>query len=73
MNLESQKGKSFFGVAMALILSGAVIFAIGVVAWIANCYLKTTVISIPSVKIIGGLVIMGLGYILLVLEAIRNK
>jgi len=73
MNLENQKGKSFFGVAMALILCGAFIFSVGIVAWIINYYLKTTVITTPSIKIMGGLLILALGYIIFILEAIRRK
>lgn len=73
MNLESRKSTTFFGVAIIMILIGAALFSIGAVSWFVNCYLETTVISIPSLKIMGGLVIMALGYIILELELIRKK
>jgi len=73
MDLEARKSKTFFGVAIIMILIGAALFAIGVVAWIANNYTNSTIISIPSLKVMGGLVTMALGYIILELELIRKK
>ena len=73
MDLESRKSKSIFGVAMAFILLGAILFTVGIVAWIVNCYAQNAVISSPSIKGMGGLVILALGYILLELEMIRRK
>lgn len=73
MDFEKQKGRSFFGVSMFIILAGVTIFTIGVVAWILNCNYNATVVTVPSIKVIGGLMVMSLGYILMVLEAIRKK
>lgn len=73
MDLEKRRNKSFFGVAMAMILAGAILFSVGVVAWIINYYSNSTVVSAPSLKAMGGLVIIGLGYIILILEEIRRK
>lgn len=73
MDLEARKKATFFGVALIMILVGAALFAIGGVAWIMNVCTESTVISIPSIKIIGGLIVMALGYIILELELIRKK
>lgn len=73
MDLESKKKATFYGVALLLILIGAGLFAVGGVSWLVNVYTNTTVISIPSIKIMGGLILMALGYIVLELELIRKK
>jgi len=73
MNLEARKNATFFGVAIIMILIGAALFAVGAVSWFVNCYTDTTVVSIPSLKIMGGLITMALGYIILELELIRKK
>lgn len=73
MGLEARKNATFYGVAIILILIGAALLAIGCASWVLNCYLNTTIVSIPSLKIIGGLVILSLGYIILELELIRKK
>lgn len=73
MDLETKKRATFYGVALLMIIIGAALFAVGAVAWALNCYLNTTVISIPSLKLMGGLVVMALGYIILELELIRKK
>ncbi len=62
----------FAGVALALIIVGAGIFAFGCVQWLYNT-LSGFDFAMPSVKIIGGLVILALGYIHLELELIRTK
>ena len=73
MGFEAKKNATFYGVAIIMILIGAALFSIGAVSWLVNCYTDTTVISIPSLKIMGGLVVMALGYIILELELIRKK
>lgn len=73
MDLEKSKRRSFFGVAMAIILAGAILFSIGLVAWILNCYSNSLIITNPSIKAMGGLMIIGIGYIILILELIRKK
>ena len=63
---------SFRGVALLLILAGATIFAMGIVMWLFN-YFGDTIFSFPSTKVIGGLIVLALGYIALELEFIRKK
>ena len=63
---------TFWGVAMAIILTGIFVFAYGGATWIGNYYYQTNY-ALPSLKIIGGLVIMALGYIILELEILRRK
>jgi hypothetical protein len=65
--------KSFIGVAIAFIIVGAAIFAFGSVAWLVNAIGESVVIAIPSIKIMGGILIMLLGYIMLELELMRKK
>lgn len=62
----------FQGVAIALILAGASIFAIGSLQWLLNFFADYGFAS-PSFKIIGGLVVTALGYIHLELELQRIK
>jgi len=69
---KNRKNVSFFGVGIALILSGAFILSIGSVMWLFNVY-GNSGFAMPSAKVIGGLVIMALGYIQLELEWIRTK
>lgn len=65
--------KTFVGVAISFILVGAAIFAFGLVGWLVNSMLDQTVNALPSMKIIGGLVVMALGYIQLELGLLRSK
>ncbi len=66
--------KSFYSVAMALIITGIIILGLGLAGWVMNyfsfdfCYL-----TIPSLKVMGGLVILSLGYIILELDLLRQK
>jgi hypothetical protein len=62
----------FYGVAILFILAGAVIFTSGSVMWMFN-YFGNSSFSVPSTKIIGGLVILALGYIVLELELLRHN
>ncbi len=64
---------SFYGVALGLIVVGAAIFALGLVGWLCNYYTGITLLSIPSIKVIGGAVVIALGYIVLELELLRKK
>lgn len=65
--------RSYLAVAGAIILAGAAIFAFGVVAWLVNTAQGATSIAFPSMKVIGGLVIMSLGYIQMELGLLREK
>lgn len=62
----------FYGVAMLLIVAGVIAFCLGAVMWCFN-YFGDTTFSVPSSKIMGGLIILALGYIVLELELIRKK
>lgn len=69
---KNPKEISFFGVAILVLLSGAAIFAYGAVAWLFNVY-QDTGFAMPSLKIIGGLVVMSLSYIQIELELMRRS
>lgn len=73
MRFYEDPKRSFANVAMAFILVGAAILSYGMVAWIYNVVLQANLIAFPSVKIIGGLAIMALGYIQLEIELLRKK
>ena len=68
------KEKLFTGVALMFIILGAIIFTVGLVAWFYNMSIGyNSVITFPSFKSIGGLLVMGIGYLILELELIRMK
>lgn len=67
------KHKAYFlGVAMAVIIAGAAILALGLVELGLNLWDSSNYYS-PLSKVIGGLVVLALGYIHLELEEIRVK
>lgn len=71
---ENDPSKSSFnGVALSIIIVGAAIFALGLAGWLCNYYTDNTLLSIPSLKVMGGAVIVALGYIVLELELLRKK
>ena len=70
---DRNKEKSFLPVAMAFILVGAIIFTFGIIAWLFNLTLGFNQIATPSGKIIGGLIVMALGYIQLELGLTRGR
>ena len=72
MNFKIKTDITFMGVAMALIIAGAALFAIGLVCWILSACGSFTS-SWPGAKIIGGMIVIALGYILLELEIMRRK
>ena len=72
MNYKLKHDITFAGVAMGLIIFGATIFAIGLACWVISCT-SGEAFSWPGAKIMGGTVIMALGYIVLQLELIRRK
>ena len=63
---------NFKAIAMAIISAGAFVFAFGIVGWLFNIFTDYSFV-LPSSKIIGGLIVMPLGYIILQLELIRKK
>ena len=70
LNKESHKGKTFFGVAMAIILFGTFVFALGVVEWLFTVC-KIFSFIYPAAKVFAGVVMLALGYIVLELELTR--
>ncbi len=73
MFFEKRKEKSFVSVAMTFILIGAAMFAYGLVAWLINVINQNVCFVFPAIKVIGGLIIMALGYIQLEIELFRQK
>lgn len=73
MLFGKRKDKSFMAVAIMMILAGVVIFVFGVLGWWVNVAAEETLIAFPSLKVMGGLVIMALGYIQLELGLLRDK
>jgi hypothetical protein len=55
-----------------LIVLGAGVFAYGIVTWLFN-YIAGTAFNVPSEKFMGGLIILGIGYIILEIELLRKK
>jgi hypothetical protein len=64
---------SFYSIGLTLILIGAAIVAFGGTGWLWNYFGGYNAVAFPSVKIIGGIVIIALGYIQLELDVIRRK
>lgn len=71
----AKKGQehSFYGVAILLIVLGVVVFTYGAAAWLFNIFSVDAGFYFPSFKVIGGAIIMALGYIQLELEMLRRK
>ncbi len=68
------KKMPFAGVAIALILFGAAVFAIAIVSWKLSFFFNiASFINCPFEKVIGGALILAMGYIILELELIRDK
>ncbi|HOX40680.1 MAG TPA: hypothetical protein PK263_00630 [bacterium] len=67
-----KKDTSFRAVALFVILMGAAIFGYGLFALIGNL-LGYCDVFFPFAKVIGGLVVIALGYIHLNLELMRQK
>ncbi len=64
---------SFYGVALAMIMLGILVFTYGLVGWVFNLLGSGCTFVFPSMKIMGGAIIIALGYIHLELELLRNK
>jgi hypothetical protein len=68
---KNPKEISFYGVGVCIILIGTAIFVFGAVAWLFNIF-QDTGFFMPSAKVMGGLIIMSLGYIKIELELLRR-
>lgn len=69
----SPKNKNFFGVALLIIVLGVFVFTFGICQWFYNWWYLDYAFAMPSSKIIGGIMIIALGYIQLELELIRLR
>lgn len=65
--------RSFTGVALAIIVLGAIYFVFGAIGWLANNAANEVKFAFPSLKLIGGTAVIALGYILYIVEEIRKK
>lgn len=63
---------SFFEVAVGVIFVGAALFALGVVEWFFN-FFSAFQTGYPMLKIVVGVIIISLGYIIVELEWIRRE
>lgn len=70
---RKHEDKSFVAVALTVIFIGAAITAFGASGWLINFAQDEIIVAIPSMKVIGGLIIMSLGYIQLELGLLRKK
>ena len=70
---RKHEDKSFVAVALTVIFVGAAITAFGASGWLINFAQDEIIVAIPSMKVIGGLIIMSLGYIQLELGLLRKK
>ncbi|QQG49689.1 MAG: hypothetical protein HZB70_02725 [Candidatus Berkelbacteria bacterium] len=70
---HKREDKPFVAVAMTMIILGAAILAFGLVGWLTNVSANELIVAFPSLKVMGGLVIIGLGYIQLELGLLRKK
>lgn len=73
MFFHKREDKSFVAVALMMILIGSAVLAYGIVGWLLNVARDELIIAFPSLKVMGGLVIISLGYIQLELGLLRNK
>jgi hypothetical protein len=63
---------SFYSVGLAIIILGAAILAVGSAFWLMNFFFDYS-FAIPSLKIMGGAIIMALGYLIVEMELLRQK
>lgn len=70
---KKHQDRSYIAVAMTVIFMGAAVFAFGVSGWLINYTNNDIIVAIPSMKVLGGIIIMSLGYIQLELGLLRSK
>jgi len=73
VNHNERQNRSFLGVSIFFILLGVSIFSFGSVAWIFNYLSETNFVFFPSFKVVGGLILVALGYVIFELELIRKR
>lgn len=64
---------SFQGIGLAFIIFGAIVTAFGLAAWVLRLCGFSSMGTFPFFKVLGAIVIIGLGYIILQLEFLRKK
>lgn len=73
MDIHKSQKTSFFGIAIAFIVIGVIIFGFSFAAWVLSYFADLDAVAYPAMKAIGGLFLIVSGYILLELELIRQK
>jgi len=73
MFFDKPEGRSYLAIAYLSILVGIFIAVYGGLAWLINCYTQESSFYFPAAKLMGGILIAQLGYILLELEIMRKK
>ena len=64
---------SFRGVGLALIIFGVLICGAALAAWLLRYFGYENVCALPFFKVIGGVIIIGIGYLVLEVELLRKK
>lgn len=70
---KKTKDHSFYDVSLFIIVIGILVFTYGAVGWLFNAFGNSCRFVLPSEKVMGGAIIMALGYIQLELELMRAK
>lgn len=65
--------RSYLGVGLVIIILGCLFLVLGGIGWLVNTSAGSNKFVFPSMKIIGGVVTIALGYIIVQLESIRQK
>lgn len=73
MFFHKREDRSYVAVALAMILVGAAILAYGAIGWFTNVGAQEILVPFPSLKVMGGVIIIALGYIQLELGLLRKK
>ena len=69
---RSAKDVKFYGVALFFIIAGVALLSFGAVQWV-GMMMWDWQYGWPLAKVMGGMVICAMGYIVLCLELIRHK
>jgi hypothetical protein len=64
---------SFYGIGLVFILFGALICGIAFASWLLSMLGFASILALPFFKVMGGIIIIGLGYIILEVELLRKR